>query len=283
MAWKILIVDDSLLTRKRIRRIIEMAEFDVEEFLEAENGAEALKILEGSNVNLVLSDLNMPEMSGAEMIRQMKTSEATKSIPVVVISTESKTSRIKELLADGVKDYLHKPFTPEEFKQIIQTIGTKSEIDTDDCLTQALAEAFETMAFLTALPVDDEMIIPQKTILAEIGFSGAKRGTIQMLAGLDFCETLAENIAAIEVVDNQAALDALQELSNVTCGLLLPMIVSSTADEFEVAVPKVENCDNPSQWDEFVAEENSCILNMEGHAIAARLIVENNAMAAQTN
>jgi two-component system chemotaxis response regulator CheY len=68
MAWNILIVDDSSLTRKRIRRIIEMAGLETGQFLDAENGAEALKILEKSNVNLVLSDLNMPEMSGAEMV-----------------------------------------------------------------------------------------------------------------------------------------------------------------------------------------------------------------------
>ena len=66
MAWNILIVDDSSLTRKRMRRIIEMTDLDVGQFLDAENGAEALKILEESNIDLVLSDLNMPEMSGAE-------------------------------------------------------------------------------------------------------------------------------------------------------------------------------------------------------------------------
>ncbi len=114
MPWNILIVDDSSLTRKRIKRIIEMANIDVGQFLDAENGEEALKILEKSNVDLVLSDLNMPEMGGAEMVHQMRSRGATKSIPVVVISTESKTARIKELLAEGVKDYLHKPFTQDE-------------------------------------------------------------------------------------------------------------------------------------------------------------------------
>ena len=70
MAWDILTVDDSSLTRKRIRRIIEMVSLDVGQFPDAENGAEALKILEQSNVDLVLSDLNMPEMSGIEMVMQ---------------------------------------------------------------------------------------------------------------------------------------------------------------------------------------------------------------------
>jgi CheY-like chemotaxis protein len=67
----------------------------------------------------VLSDLNMPEMGGVEMFHRMKTKDKTKSIPVVLVTTESSITRVKELLEDGVKDYLHKPFTPEEFREII--------------------------------------------------------------------------------------------------------------------------------------------------------------------
>jgi two-component system chemotaxis response regulator CheY len=283
MAWNILIVDDSSLTRKRIRRIIEMADLDIGEFMEAENGREALGILENSNIDLVLSDLNMPEMGGAEMVQRMKSHEATKSIPVVVVSTESKTARIQKLLAEGVRDYLHKPFTPEEFKEIIQSLWSKPEIDTGDLLTQAVTQALEVMALVTAVPIDDDMVTPQKTVLAQIGFTGAKKGTILMLAGLDFCKILAENIAGIDKADNETALDAVKELSNVTCGLFLPMVVSSTADVFDVTVPEVQKYDNPSQWDEFVADANTYILNIEGHAIAAKLIIEDTAMMAESN
>ena len=251
-----------------------MADLNVGEFLEAENGQEALDILENSNVNLVLSDLNMPEMGGAEMVQQMKNRDATKSIPVVVISTESKTTRIQKLLAEGVRDYLHKPFTPEEFKETIQALWSKPKIDTGNLLTQAVTQALEVMALVTDVPVDDDMVIPKKTILAQIGFTGAKKGTILILAGMDFCKILAENIAGIDKANNRKALDALQELSNVTCGLFLPMVVSSTADVFDITVPKVETCDNEAQWDEFVADANTSILNIEGHAIAVKLIVE---------
>lgn len=283
MAWNILIVDDSSLTRKRIRRIIEMTGLDVRQFLNAENGAEALKILEQSNVDLVLSDLNMPEMSGAEMIHRMKSTQATKSIPVVVVSTESKTARIKELLAEGVKDYLHKPFAPEEFKAVMENLWSKAVTETTHLLTQALTQALETMAFTTAIPVDEDMFIPKKTILAEIRFAGTKEGNIQIIAGMDFCKVLAENIAAIDEANSQNALDALKELANVTCGLFLPMVVSSTADVFDVTVPEAESCDNPSHWDKFTADKSSSILNIEGHAIAAKLTVENEVMITESN
>lgn len=274
MAWNILIVDDSSLTRKRIKRIIEMACLDVGRFLEAENGMEALEILDEANINLVLADLNMPEMGGAEMIRQMKTSEVTRSIPVVVVSTESRTTRIKDLLAEGVKDYLHKPFTPEEFREIMQTLWSEQTIEFSDVLTKALSQALETMAFLTVVPMEDDLTIPEKTVLAEISFTGAKTGNIQILAGWNFCEILAENIGALCEVDDEARSDALKELTNVTCGLFLPMVVSSTADAFDITVPTMKSFDNSSQWHEFVTDQNSCVLNIEGYMVATKLIIK---------
>lgn len=283
MALNVLIVDDSSLTRKKIRRIIEMVDLDIGQFLEAGNGLEAMKILDETKVDLVLADLNMPGMGGAEMIHQMKTDETKRSIPVVVVSTESRTTRIKQLLADGVKDYLHKPFTPEEFKEIMHTVLSKSMVEKDDVLTEALRQALETMAFLTVIPVDEEMAIPEKTVLAEISFMGAKSGTIQILAGLDFCVILAENISGLSEQEDKSSYDALKELSNVACGLLLPMIVSSTADMFDVAVPKARSCDNSPQWDEFVADQNSQVLNIEGYAVAIKLVLQDRKMIAQSN
>ena len=124
MALNILVVDDSSLTRKAIKRIIEMLGLDLGQIFEAESGKEALKILHETNVDLVLADLNMPKMGGIEMISHMRDNEATSDIPVVVVSTESSTTRIEGLLANGAKAYLHKPFTPEEVKEvIIRTVG----------------------------------------------------------------------------------------------------------------------------------------------------------------
>ncbi len=274
MALNVLIVDDSSLTRKRIKRIIEMACLDVGRFLEAENGMEALEVLDEASVDLVLADLNMPEMGGAEMIRQMKTSEVTKSIPVVVVSTESRTTRIKDLLAEGVKDYLHKPFTPEEFREIMQTLWSEQTIEFSDVLTKALSQALETMAFLTVVPMEDDLSIPEKTVLAEISFTGAKTGTIQILAGWNFCGVLAENIGALCEADDEARSDALKELANVTCGLFLPMVVSSTADAFDITVPTMKSFDNSLQWHEFVTDQNSCVLNIEGYMVATKLIIK---------
>jgi two-component system chemotaxis response regulator CheY len=273
MALNILLVDDSVLTRKKIRRIIEMVDLDIGQFLEAGNGVEALKILDESEVDLVLADLNMPEMGGAEMVHRMKRNEATKSVPVVVVSTESRTTRVKELLAEGVKNYLHKPFTPEEFRDTIQTVWNKPKIETKN-VSEALTEALEVMAFLTTVPMEEDLAVPEETILAEIDFMGARNGSIQIIAGLDFSRILAENISNLDDPGREEACDALKELSNVTCGLFLPMLTSTTADSFAVTVPRLQTCDNSSQWHEFVADQNSIVSNVEGYMVATRLIMK---------
>jgi len=127
MGMNVLIVDDSSLTRKAIRRIIEMLDLDTEHILEAGDGEEALGILGQNRVDLVLADLNMPVMDGIEMIYHMRGSDDTRHIPVVIVSTESSQTRIEKLLSDNVKNYLHKPFKPEDFKKVIENaIGAKS-------------------------------------------------------------------------------------------------------------------------------------------------------------
>ena len=119
MANNILIVDDSALTRTAIKRIIDMIDVDIGRVFEADNGVQAFEVLNLEHVDLVLADLNMPQMGGLEMVNRMKETPDYTDIPVVVISTESSMTRVKELLAKGIKDYLHKPFTPEEFRSIL--------------------------------------------------------------------------------------------------------------------------------------------------------------------
>ncbi len=120
MACNILIVDDSAITRSVIKRVINMVGLEVGEILEADNGLSALKVLDEHHVDLVLADLNMPEMGGAQLAHEMQEAEATKSIPVAVVTSEPNTIRVKQLLSDGIKDYLHKPFTPEEFGKFLK-------------------------------------------------------------------------------------------------------------------------------------------------------------------
>jgi len=120
MSHCVLIVDDSILTRAAIRRVIDMLELDVDPVLEASNGREALALLEQSSVDLILADLHMPDMDGVELVHRLKGDPAYASIPVAVISAESNQERLDELRAEGVVQVLHKPFTPEAFRALLE-------------------------------------------------------------------------------------------------------------------------------------------------------------------
>ena len=119
MAYDILIVDDSAVVRKATRRIIAQSGADVGQVFEADNGQTALETLDEHHVDLVLTDLHMPMMGGLELVQRMKANEATSSIPIVVVSSEASASRIDELRTEGIANYLHKPYTPEEFRCVI--------------------------------------------------------------------------------------------------------------------------------------------------------------------
>ncbi len=117
-----MIVDDSLSMRKLIKKVIELSGFDVEEFLEAANGREALQLLEDHWVDLVLCDIHMPEMDGLELLRRMRQEEVLGRIPVIMISTEGREEVLKEAQELGAKGYVKKPFSPEKIRETMDRV-----------------------------------------------------------------------------------------------------------------------------------------------------------------
>jgi two-component system chemotaxis response regulator CheY len=87
------------------------------EILEAGDGAEALKILNDRQVNLILSDINMPNMDGLQLLAQLKQTEKWKSVPVVMITTEGGQGKVIEAVQLGAAGYVRKPFTAEQIKE----------------------------------------------------------------------------------------------------------------------------------------------------------------------
>ena len=122
MALNILVVDDSETVRAIILKTLKMSGIALNSPLEASNGSEALALLKEQWVDLVLTDINMPEMGGVELIERMKDDEILKAIPVVVVSTEGSATRIEELKAKGVKAYIRKPFTPEQIREVVDGV-----------------------------------------------------------------------------------------------------------------------------------------------------------------
>jgi len=122
MAYNVLIVDDSTPMRAVIKKVVKASGFNLGDIFEASNGREALDLLEREWLDLVLTDYNMPEMNGLELLGEMKKNESFMSIPVVVITTEGSKKRVKEFLDKGAMAYIKKPFSPEEIKQKLNRI-----------------------------------------------------------------------------------------------------------------------------------------------------------------
>jgi len=117
MGKSLMIVDDSATMRKIIMRTVRMSGLEFERTEEAGSGVEALAKLQAGAIDVVLCDINMPEMNGTELVekaRQLPTCAGTK---IIMVSTESAQEVIDGLLAHGADGYITKPFTPEKFQE----------------------------------------------------------------------------------------------------------------------------------------------------------------------
>ncbi len=124
---RILIVDDSAMMRTMIKRVVRLANVPVDEVLEAGNGKEALAILETQDVQLLLTDLNMPIMNGAELLREIARHERWRGLGRVIISTDGSASRKEEAAGLDVHRYLQKPFSPEVLRDVLtEFVGARS-------------------------------------------------------------------------------------------------------------------------------------------------------------
>lgn len=121
---KVLIADDSRLVRGIVERAVVSDGFEA---LQAINGQDAMNILESDyrNVGIVLLDWNMPVMNGIDVIRNMRSDDRFKKIPVLMVSTESEENRIQEAVKAGAQGYLTKPFTPDQLKDAIHHVLNK--------------------------------------------------------------------------------------------------------------------------------------------------------------
>jgi two-component system, chemotaxis family, chemotaxis protein CheY len=112
---KILLVEDSASMRSYLSNIIESGTGDDDvEIVEAANGFEALKTLPHHKFDAILTDINMPDINGLELVSFLKNHPIYKAIPIMVISTESTAEDRKRATALGAEEYLAKPFEAPE-------------------------------------------------------------------------------------------------------------------------------------------------------------------------
>jgi two-component system chemotaxis response regulator CheY len=117
-----LIVDDSSVMRKIVERSLRQAGLESLIVLEAGSGVEGLELLKAKQVDLILSDINMPAMDGLEFLRQLRSQQLATGVPVVMITTESSEEHVKQAIEAGAMGYIRKPFTADQVKQKVVSL-----------------------------------------------------------------------------------------------------------------------------------------------------------------
>lgn len=113
MSLRVLVVDDSRVMRLAIQRAIDLSCLPVKCCLTAEHGKAALSILKDHEIDLMLVDLNMPEMGGYDLVRRLQEDPKQRQVPFIIISADATTTRIEEMLDLGALAYIAKPVAPE--------------------------------------------------------------------------------------------------------------------------------------------------------------------------
>lgn len=121
MGKKILIIDDSVTIRRKVSFTLSKAGYEV---LEANDGLEGLaRLNEHPNIAVVISDINMPNMNGIEMLDQIRAEGVHGKIPIMVLSTENEPQLISKAKSSGAKVWLVKPFVPEQLVTIVAKLA----------------------------------------------------------------------------------------------------------------------------------------------------------------
>jgi len=119
MGMKVLIVDDSSVMRKILERSLrQAAKESIDEVLEAGDGAEALEKLNGDGVNVIFSDINMPNLNGLDFLRELQETPH-KDLPVIIVTTEGGERTVRQALTLGARGFIRKPFTAEQMEAVL--------------------------------------------------------------------------------------------------------------------------------------------------------------------
>jgi two-component system, chemotaxis family, chemotaxis protein CheY len=112
----VLIVDDSAAIRKILQRVLRQTEIPLGKIIEAGDGCEALEILKTQQVQLILSEINMPKMDGLEFLKNLRASETGAKVPVIMVSTDGSQAKVLQAVKLGAAGYVKKPFNADQLK-----------------------------------------------------------------------------------------------------------------------------------------------------------------------
>jgi len=138
----VLIVDDSALIRQVLRKVVKQTGIQPDNFFEAGDGRQALDIIAKNQVDLVLSDINMPRMDGLQMLTTLRQMEDKESLPVIVVSTKGSEDTMREAMALGATGCVLKPFTPEALAEQLRPLGFLTETPPEEDVDLSVPDAF---------------------------------------------------------------------------------------------------------------------------------------------
>ena len=120
---RVLVADDFATMRKIVRNILKQIGFD--NIVEAEDGQAALQVLKSENIGLVVTDWNMPNMTGLELLEKIRSDPKTATLPVLMVTAEGLKENVVAAVKAGVNNYVVKPFTAEVLQEKIEQIFKK--------------------------------------------------------------------------------------------------------------------------------------------------------------
>ena len=120
---KVLVVDDFATMRRIIKNVLKQIGFS--KILEADDGTSALEVLKENQVDLIISDWNMPQMTGLDLLKAVRGEKSTKNIPFLMVTAEAQKDNVIQAVQAGVSNYLVKPFTADSIKTKLAQILPK--------------------------------------------------------------------------------------------------------------------------------------------------------------
>ncbi len=122
---KILIIDDSPIMRKIVKKSLSETKFSTAETVEAGDGQEALKIYKNGGIDWIFCDWNMPNMNGLEFVIQARQVKTPKHVPIIMVTTEGTMGKVEEALNQGADRYIVKPFTALDLEKNMNLVLNK--------------------------------------------------------------------------------------------------------------------------------------------------------------
>lgn len=119
---KVIVVDDSSVMRQIIKNNLKQLGFEQSNLVDAEDGEQALKKISEDPIDLVISDWNMPKMTGIEFLRAVRSDGGLKELPFLMVTSEADKEKIMEAVQAGVNQYIVKPFNATQLEEKIKEI-----------------------------------------------------------------------------------------------------------------------------------------------------------------